>query len=130
MEPIKIEIEVSFKETTLKVLKDVAAMLTAASMVKVDPEECKSLCDELKADIKPEPAEAPAPEPAPAKEPEAEEISPETVMALVKSLRQSGVTAKAIKEVFAEFGIASSKDCPAEKRGELVSRLQSLGHAE
>lgn len=66
--------------------------------------------------------EKPQAEPAP----EAEEpVDNMTLMNAVKAAKDAG-KADAIRELFAKYGIASSRDCPQEKRRDLLKDLNSL----
>jgi len=86
------------------------------------------------------PADAPKPEPAqepvredkaPQAAPEApaqaktEEISDAELREAVKAAKNR-TSAKAVKAVFAEFGIENSSACPAERRSDLKARLENL----
>ena len=81
---------------------------------------------------KPEPAQEPVrEEKAPQAAPEvpaqakAEEISDAELRQAVKAAKDR-TSAKAVKAVFAEFGIENSSACPAERRSELKARLENL----
>ena len=65
-----------------------------------------------------------ADDPAPAPE-KAEEISDEQLRQVIKSVRDKSTPA-AVREIFAEFGIKTSIECPQERRPELVARLNKL----
>ena len=79
---------------------------------------------ETKPDILPQTTEAPAPAPAVEFAPEApEEITDEQLRAVVKSVRHKST---AVREIFAQFGIKTSIECPQERRAELVDRLNKL----
>ena len=67
---------------------------------------------------------APAPQQAPAQA-ETEEISDAELREAVKAAKNR-TSAKAVKAVFAEFGIENSSACPAERRSELKARLENL----
>ena len=62
--------------------------------------------------------------PAPAPE-KAGEISDEQLRQVIKSVRDKSTPA-AVREIFAEFGIKTSIECPQERRPELVARLNKL----
>ena len=81
---------------------------------------------ETKPDIMPQTTEAPAPAPAVEFAPEApEEITDEQLRVVVKSVRDKSTPA-AVREIFAQFGIKTSIECPQERRAELVDRLNKL----
>lgn len=132
MEPIKINIEVGLKESTIEALKNIfGARIIPSSAVTEDPQpEPKKA--EKKAAPAPTPAptqvedyddlppsDAPGPMPTPPTEADARQA--------VKSARDRGVSAKVIKDYMQKaFGIASSVECPAERRAELIQGLANL----
>lgn len=131
MEPIKIQIEVNLGEATLDILKNFVPTLGASETTAPAPAPQK----------KAKPAQDPAPveEPAPA-EPVMEDLPPDDApdpvkptpteddaRQAVKAARSRGVTAKAIKDYMKEsFNIATSVECPAERRQELIDGLNKL----
>lgn len=147
MEPIKIniEVEVGLKQTTIDTIRQLfGAQIVAQPAAEVAPK------DEPKRKAKKEP-EAPAPQPkteaveAPKEEAPAlaadDDLPPDDAPAptqkstpseddarqAVKAARTRGVSAKAIKEFMKEgFDIASSVECPAERRQELIDGLNQL----
>ena len=135
MEPIKIQIEVNLGEATLDILKTFAPALGASEVKKPAP------APEKKAKPAAAPAPAPVAEPAPA-EPVMEDLPPDDApdptpakptpteddaRQAVKAARSRGVTAKAIKDYMKEsFNIATSVECPAERRQELIDGLNGL----
>lgn len=148
MDPIKINVnvEVGLKQTTLEAL---AAFFSPwkgyiCNCIKDDPQpEPEKPQPEPKGKAKktepaPEPdAPAPAPAsalaadddlppddaPAPAKKTPTEDDARQAV----KAARGRGVPAKAIKDYMQEtFNIASSVECPAERRQELIDGLNKL----
>lgn len=134
MEPIKINvnIEVGLKQTTLEALKGLfAPQILLSSTTKTEEPQPRPEC---KAETKPVPVpETPAPTedvddlppddaPAPAKTPTEDEARQ-----AVKAARSRGVPAKTIKDFMKEkFNIASSVECPAERRQELIEGLNKL----
>lgn len=148
MEPIKIniEVEVGLKQTTI----DTIRQLFGAQIVAQPAAEAPAPKDEPKRKAKKE-TEAPAPQPkteaveAPKEEIPAlaadDDLPPDDAPAptqkstpseddarqAVKAARTRGVSAKAIKEFMKEgFDIASSVECPAERRQELIDGLNQL----
>lgn len=145
MDPIKINVnvEVGLKQTTLEALTAIfnplrgcttsAAEIKSESLPEPQPETKRKA---KKAEPAPEP-EAPAPEPAPADD---DDLPPDDAPApkkatpteddarqAVKAARGRGVPAKAIKDYMQEtFNIASSVECPAERRQELIDGLNKL----
>lgn len=147
MEPIKIniEVEVGLKQTTI----DAIRQLFGAQIVAQPAAEAPAPKDEPKRKAKKEP-EAPAPAPkteaveAPKEEVPAlaadDDLPPDDAPApakktpteddarqAVKAARTRGVSAKAIKDFMKEgFDIASSVECPPERRQELIDGLNNL----
>lgn len=145
MDPIKINVnvEVGLKQTTLEAL----AQIFGAAMIVAQPEATPAPTTEMQPEPKrkpkktepaPEPeAPAPNPEPAPADD---DDLPPDDAPApkkatpteddarqAVKAARGRGVPAKAIKDYMQEtFNIASSVECPAERRQELIDGLNKL----
>lgn len=129
MEPIKINIEVALSQPTLAVLEK----LIGAPAVKTPtpaPEAPKETKKEKKAQPDPQPAPVveddddlpPADAPTPKKMP-----TEADARQAVKAAKDRGVTAKAIRSYMQEtFGIASSVDCPEERRQELIDGLNAL----
>jgi len=136
MEPIKINIEVALSQPTLAVLEN----LIGAPAVKT-PTQAPEAPKEAKAEKKSQPAPQPDPQPAPVAEddddlpPGNETPAPAPKPApteadarqAVKAAKDRGVNAKAIRSYMQEtFGIASSVDCPEERRQELIDGLNAL----
>lgn len=82
--------------------------------------------DDLPPDDAPAPAAAPAPEAPKAPAAPAREIANTELFAAVKDAQKRGAAAPAIREIFDEFSIASSRDCPPARRPELLARLNAL----
>ena len=141
MEPIKINVnvEVGLKQTTLEALATLLNPWRGCSCNCIEegpqPEpEKPQPRPECKAETKPVPVpETPAPAedvddlppddaPAPVKTPTEDEARQ-----AVKAARSRGVPAKTIKDFMKEeFNIASSVECPAERRQELIEGLNKL----
>ena len=137
MDPIKINVnvEVGLKQTTLEAL----ARIFGTAMIVAQPEAIPAPTTEIQPDAeRPQPeAPAPDPEPAPADD---DDLPPDDAPApkkatpteddarqAVKAARGRGVPAKAIKDYMQEtFNIASSVECPAERRQELIEGLNKL----
>ena len=133
MEPIKIQIEVNLGEATLDILKTFAPALGASEVKTPAP------APEKKAKPAAAPAPAPVEEPAPA-EPVMEDLPPDDApdpvkptpteddaRQAVKAARSRGVSAKVIKDYMKDsFNIATSVECPAERRQELIDGLNRL----
>ena len=67
---------------------------------------------------------APAPTQAPA-EPEQTEITDAALRQAVKAAKDQ-VGGQSVKDLFGEFGIRNSSECPQERRSELLDRLNKL----
>ena len=138
MEPIKINVEVNLGEATLTVLKTifntshVQAPTTEATKKKEKPQTAPAPA------LQPQPQPQPQPEapatvedddlpPNDAPDPVRETPTEDDARQAVKAARGRGVPAKAIKEFMQKvFNIASSVECPAERRQELINGLNNL----
>lgn len=135
---VKINFEVSLSEATLSGLKEIILAATMPSLVgKIDLQEVISQAaqEEKKEQAEPEPVKAPktpkkeavkpvdeAEGPAPA-----EEVSELQLFEAVKAAQKvRGIAPKTVREVFKEFGISASSECPAERRKELLNRINAL----
>lgn len=122
MEPIKINIEVGLKESTLTALKEIFGSTQATPAPTAAPTPKKVKTPEV---VETKKEEIPAPAPAPA--PKQATPSENDARQAVKAARDRGVSAKVIKEYMQSiFGIASSVECPAERRAELIQGLAKL----
>jgi outer membrane biosynthesis protein TonB len=141
MEPIKINvnIEVGLKQTTLEALKSIFGPQILPSPIKIEEPEPQPEAQpepKRKAETKegPEPQpEAPATvedddlPPNDAPDPVRETPTEDDARQAVKAARGRGVPAKAIKDFMQkEFNIASSVECPAERRQALIDGLNKL----
>ena len=108
MEPITINVKVELGPKTTELLQNILKGVTPTPKAK-------------------------APEAAPASEPDMPDFSPEPakeitdadLRAVVKEAKdRAGV--KAVRDCFAKFNIASSMECPADRRTELVAALENL----
>lgn len=147
MEPIKINIEVNLGEATLAALD---RLLTAGYSAPAETPAAPQATAPAPAPKKakkaaetPQPEPAPAPEPAVDEEP-VEDLPPDDApdpqpkkaapapteadaRQAVKSARDRGVSAKVIREYMqTSFGIASSVECPEDRRQELIDGLAKL----
>lgn len=134
MEPIKINIEVALSQPTLAVLEK---LIGAPAVKTPTPAPAPEAPKEKKAQPAPQPDPQPAPvaeddddlppgneAPAPAPKPVPTEADARQA---VKAAKDRGVNAKAIRSYMQEtFGIASSVDCPEERRQELIDGLNAL----
>ena len=141
MEPIKINIEVGLKESTLTALKEIfgSTQATPAPTAAPTPKKVKTpeVVETKKEEI-PAPAPVPAPAPAPALVDDDDDLpeAPDSVKKTptesdarnaVAAAKKRGVTAAAIKSYMKPvFDISSSVECPAERRQELIDGLNKL----
>ena len=142
MDPIKINVnvEVGLKQTTLEAL---AAIFNPWKGCTCNCIEDEPQPESAPKKAKPAPAHAPEPEPveAPASALAADDDLPpddapapakktpteDDARQAVKAARSRGVAAKTIKDFMKEtFDIASSVECPAERRQELIDGLNKL----
>lgn len=137
MEPIKINIEVALSQPTLAVLEKLIGAPAVKTPTAASEEAPKDTKKEKKAQTAPQPDPQPAPvveddddlppgneTPAPAPKPVPTEADARQA---VKAAKARGVNAKAIRSYMQEtFGIASSVDCPEERRQELIDGLNAL----
>lgn len=141
MEPIKINvnIEVGLKQTTLEALKGIFGPQILPSPIKIEepepqPEAQPEPKRKAETEERPEPQpEAPATvedddlPPNDAPDPVRETPTEDDARQAVKAARGRGVPAKAIKDFMQkEFNIASSVECPAERRQALIDGLNKL----
>lgn len=137
MEPLKIQIEVSLSEATITALKDLMVSATLPSLIQaVPPKAVEDMAEAMKravstAQAEPQPAkkaEAPKPSEKEAESPApAEEVSELQLFEAVKAAQKvRGIAPKTVREVFKEFGISASSECPAERRKELLDRINAL----
>ena len=148
METIKINIEVNLGEATLAALDRLltaaqnAPVATPAAPVAETPAPAPKKAKKAAETPQPEPTPAPVPEPVVEEEPvedlppdDAPDPAPKKAAApteadarqAVKDARSRGVSAKVVRDYMQEnFGIASSVECPEERRQELIDGLATL----
>lgn len=134
MEPIKINIEVALSQPTLAVLEKLIGAPAVKTPTAAPEEAPKETKKEKNAQTAPQPDLQPAPvvedddDLPPADAPTPKKMPTEAdARQAVKAAKDRGVTAKAIRSYMQEtFGIASSVDCPEERRQELIDGLNAL----
>ena len=155
MEPIKINIEVGLKQTTLEALARIFGPTMVVTQPDAEPEkpqpdpEPKRKAKKAEPAPKtPEPTPAPEPAPAPASEPVKTALGPDEdlpaddapapekaknppteaeMRSAIQATRKRGVAAKTIKDYIREtFGVETSVECPEARRQELIDGLASL----
>ena len=145
MDPIKIniEVEVGLKQTTIDTIRQIFGAQIVSTSAPVP--EAPATAPQSEPKRKEKPAPAPAPEPEPVEAPASalaadDDLPPDDAPApakktpteddarqAVKAARSRGVAAKTIKDFMKEtFDIASSVECPAERRQELIDGLNKL----
>ncbi len=114
MEPLRINVEIGLQESTLQRLGQIVTACIGGARPAVPPT--------------PKPVEIRAAAPAPAPKPEAPAAAPIgniTLMNAVKAAKdKSGPDA--VRAIFATFGIAASRDCPEDRRPELLEKLKAI----
>lgn len=131
MEPIKINIEVSLSEATIAALKGIfgAQVIPTSTVVNTMTEKSAPAAP---APVGADPTGTGAEDdddlpPAEAFEPKKPTPSEDDARQAVKAARSRGVLAKTIKDFMRDtFNIASSVECPAERRQELIDGLNKL----
>lgn len=135
MNNFKIEIEVNLGKDTLEALAALASAFAAPSAPSAPSDKPQVM--ETKAEA-PQPKEAPAPQPDPAPLQDDDDLPPgnpapepapseSDARNAVQAARKRGVSAAAIKAYMKDsFGIATSVECPAERRQELIDGLAKL----
>lgn len=130
MEPIKINvnIEVGLKQTTLEALAVIfnpwkgCACTCADTFPQPDPQPEPQPEPEAPAPVEDDDDLPPSDAPAPKKTP-----TEDDARQAVKAARSRGVPAKTVKDLMRDtFNIASSVECPAERRQELIDALNKL----
>lgn len=133
MEPIKINVQLCAEAELLDALRQIASLCLAAGLLKESkgealtpvngrtphPKPFEETVAEEKAPVEAAPA-APE-EPAPF-------VSDDEVLAVIKELK-AVVPAKAIKEVFNQYGISCSTACPQERRAAMIADIKALRNA-
>ena len=110
---ININIQLDASNNLLAALQALTGRPSQPSVERPNPQ---------KVETKPAPApEVKQPEVAPANE----EISDEALRALIKETR-TATSPAAVRNLFNEFGIKTSIECPMDRRPDLVARLRNL----
>ena len=109
------DLKTFIKETVYEFLRDLQ-------------EHAKKPVEESKPETEQSPAReekaAPVPQQAPA-ESEQEEITDAALRKAVKAAKDQ-VGGQSVKDLFGEFGIRNSSECPQERRSDLLARLNKL----
>ena len=116
MDNLKISVEVSLSETTLKALAALIGALPAQQQPRPVEETAKVAAQ----------TPTPAPKPEPEDLPISDEEMLESTRLCVAALKAKGKDPKVIKEIFKKYGCANSTGCPADKRAALIKELETL----
>ena len=117
---VNVNVKVSLEEATIQRIREIFAPRPAGIEARPAQGPRPAVPEKPREAAKPESAPAPAPE-APAAAP----IDNMTLMNAVKAAKdKSGPDA--VRAIFATFGIAASRDCPEDRRPELLEKLKSI----
>lgn len=133
MDPIHINITVTLdaSDKLAGLVQALVAGKPEAPATKPAPKPVETKPEPRKPEVKKDPVPAqPAedpkleqPEEAPEKD---KEITDSELRVFIKGIRDQVGSNKAIWDVFADFGIKTSIECPMERRAELMERLNKL----
>jgi len=119
---IEIKVTIDASENLLAAINTLTGKRPAPRPVETKPARPVETKPAIAAPETKAPEEAPVVELAPD---EPEQISDEQLRQIIKGARDK-TTPAAVREIFAEFGIKTSIECPMERRPELVERLNKL----
>lgn len=133
MDPIHINITVTLdaSDKLAGLVQALVAGKPEAPATKPAPKPVETKPEPRKPEVKEDPAPAkPAEDPKPEQPEEApekaKEITDSELRVFIKGIRDQVGSNKAIWNVFADFGIKTSIECPMERRAELMERLNKL----
>lgn len=131
MEPIQINVSVKIDAggQLLAAVQALTGKTPAAPPATARKAETQRPPQVIDPEIRPVKAEAAKVAPAPVEAgaaPDPSSAVPDAELRQAVKSARDRAGAKAVREVFAEFGIATSIECPLERRPELVSRLETL----
>ena len=118
---VNVNVKVSLEEATIQRIREILVPRPAG--IEARPAQGPRPAVPEKPLAAAEPASKSAPAPA-AEEPVAA-IDNMVLMNAVKDAKERG-KADAIRALFAQYGIASSRDCPQDKRQDLLTALNAL----
>lgn len=118
---VNINVKVSLEEATIQRIREILVPRPAG--IEARPAQGPRPAVPEKPQAAAEPASKSAPAPA-AEEPVAP-IDNMVLMNAVKDAKERG-KADGIRALFAQYGIASSRDCPQDKRQDLLTALNAL----
>lgn len=133
MDPIHINITVTLdaSDKLAGLVQALVAGKPEAPATKPAPKPVETKPEPRKPEVKKDPVPAqPAEDPKPEQPEEApekaKEITDSELRVFIKGIRDQVGSNKAIWDVFADFGIKTSIECPMERRAELMERLNKL----
>lgn len=133
MDPIHINITVTLdaSDKLAGLVQALVAGKPEAPATKPAPKPVETKPEPRKPEVKKDPVPAqPAEDPKPKQPEEApekdKEITDSELRVFIKGIRDQVGSNKAIWDVFADFGIKTSIECPMERRAELMERLNKL----
>ena len=118
---VNINVKVSLEEATIQRIREILVPRPAGIEARPAQGPRPAVPEKPQAAAEPAPTSAPAPA---AEEPTAP-IDNMDLMNAVKDAKERG-KADAIRALFAQYGIASSRDCPQDKRQDLLTALNAL----
>ena len=118
---VNINVKVSLEEATIQRIREILVPRPAGIEARPAQGPRPAVPEKPQAAAEPAPKSAPAPA---AEEPTAP-IDNMVLMNAVKDAKERG-NADAIRALFAQYGIASSRDCPQDKRQDLLTALNAL----
>lgn len=118
---VNVNVKVSLEEATIQRIREILAPRPAG--IEARPAQGPRPA----VPGKPQAAAEPAPKSAPAPAPE-EPVAPIDNMVLMNAVKDAKERGKAdgIRALFAQYGIASSRECPQDKRKDLLTALNAL----
>ena len=118
---VNVNVTVSLEEATIQKIREIFAPRPAGIEARPAQGPRPAVPEKPQAAAEPAPKSAPAP----AAEAPAAPVDNMVLMNAVKAAKERGKV-DAIRELFAKYGIASSRDCPQDKRKALLDELNAL----
>lgn len=118
---VNVNVTVSLEEATIQKIREIFAPRPAGIEARPAQGPRPAVPEKHQAAAEPAPKSAPAP----AAEAPAAPVDNMVLMNAVKAAKERGKV-DAIRELFAKYGIASSRDCPQDKRKALLDELNAL----
>lgn len=118
---VNINVKVSLEEATIQRIREILVPRPASIEARPAQGPRPAVPEKPQAAAEPTPKSAPAP----AAEEPAAAIDNMVLMNAVKDAKERG-KADGIRALFAQYGIASSRDCPQDKRQDLLTALNAL----